>query len=432
MYSIFFQILCTLACSIGTTSSFVLATQCAAPPPCTCSLATIHCENKRISQVPAFTINIGHLYTFIVHLDFNHLTVIPAYAFKNLSAVNVTSINIHLNNNRISKVDTRAFNGIEHALTFLNLNNNNLSHLPVALTGLPSLLHLYLMANPFVNIDASVLANLSNIINVFKISTGRSTSLPNELGFKNSLKNLEMSYSDFATIPSVVCRLKYLRSFTVNYSPNLSRYNGSIFDACNQTMSTVSVLSLQYDQLTTVPKFALVFPSMESLFLGSNALHKIESNSFVGLTSLTELDLHSNNLTRVPFAINKAINLRKLYVNNNKIDTIQDLDLSSLQKLTFLDLYGNPLVHVSTLAFAHNPLLNEIDLGFTSIVGVPRALLRLAHLRNVYLRDKPINCSCQAMNYLTSWNVTSVSIDGSCNSGNSLKNYLTTDLPKCP
>ena len=160
-------------------------------------------------------------------------------------------------------------------------------------------------------------------------------------------------------------------------------------------------------------------------------MHFIESNSFAGLTSFTYLGIAYNNLTRIPFAVNKAVNLRNLHVYDNQIDAVEDLDLSRLHNLTSLSLSGNPIVYLSPFAFTHNPLLNYIDISHTNIGHVPRALLGLKHLRNVHLSRKPLDCSCQAMSYLRSWNVTSIYIDATCSSGKSVKTYLTTDLPKC-
>ena len=81
--------------------------------------------------------------------------------------------------------------------------------------------------------------------------------------FENSLTSLEMSHANFERIPAAVCRLKYLKSFRSDSSPNLGRYNGSIFDVCTHTMTTVTSLTLRFDQLTTIPKLVHIFSSPE-------------------------------------------------------------------------------------------------------------------------------------------------------------------------
>ena len=384
-----------------------------------------------MTKVPAFTTHSPDFYLVNVFLGFNEITVIPAYAFKNLSAAKATGIDVSLVNNDISNIESNAFSGVENAIILLNLNGNNLTHIPLALTELISLESLYLMNNPLVKFDALVLSNFSNIINDFKISIGQSANFPNELAFESYLTSLDMSNSEFVTIPSVVCRLMYLRTFAIDYS-NLRRDNSSFFNACNHSIPTVTDLSLQYDQLTTILNLSSIFPHLEYLFLRGNALHFNESRSFAGMNSLATLDLSLNYLSRIPFAVNKAFNLHELDVSGNQIDTVKNLDLSGLQHLISLDLHDNPLAYISPLAFSHNPLLNEINIFSTNLGHVPQALLGLNHLRNVYLSSKPIVCSCQAMAYLKSWNVTSVNIHATCISGKSVYAYLASDLPNCP
>ena len=138
-------------------------------------------------------------------------------------------------------------------------------------------------------------------------------------------------------------------------------------------------------------------------------------------------------MTRIPFAVNKAFNLTQLFSDHNQIYTIDDLDLCKLSHLTDISLYDNPLVYISPFAFTHNPLLSDIDIRSTNLGHIPRALLSLNKLTNVHISGKPVYCSCQEMYYLKSWNVTSIGIEAPmCNSGKSVKSYLTSELPKCP
>ena len=255
-----------------------------------------------------------------LELDNNQLTTIPAYVFKNLSAVNPTSIYLYLDNNHISNIEMHAFGGVENLITELSMENNNITHLPRALTELSSLHLLDILRNPLVKLDASVLANFGSSLEYLFIPVDRLSTLSNELhfltvlsqltmhgisspkldstvfqGFENSLTSLDMSYAYFERIPTAVCTLKSLKSFTSNHSPNLGTYNSSIFGECNHTMTSVTSLSLQYDQLATIPKLGRIFPRLDILRLQNNVLHFIENSSLIGMTSLTELNLGNNN-----------------------------------------------------------------------------------------------------------------------------------------
>ena len=107
-----------------------------------------------------------------MYLNSNHLTFIPANAFKKLSTIETASIEIELEDNLISSINDNAFSGIENKLSSLNLASNNLMYLPRALTKLASLQHLNLLHNSFVDINESVITHLSSFIEVFKISIG--------------------------------------------------------------------------------------------------------------------------------------------------------------------------------------------------------------------------------------------------------------------
>ena len=427
-----------------------------APSPCTCSSNYIYCNNKQLSQVPVFSRHNEQYSIVYLQLESNQLTSIPAYAFQNLSAVNASSIYIYLEDNHIVNIELHAFSGIEDAVTILNLANNNLTHLPLALEELSSLRNLNLLGNPLANLDATVLANISSKLNTFTISLENFSRFPNELnvltklstltiynvqvpilhsmafkGFENSLSFLDMSYASFESIPAAVCRIKSLRTFTSNNSPNLSKYNASIFDECTHRMTTVTYLTLQHDQLTIFPKLASVFPNLQFLDLSHNLLYFIESTSLAGLSSLTTLDVRGNQLTCVPSAINRATNLRTLYMYDNQIHTVEDYDLLQLHTLTQIFLSTNPLVYISPYAFKHNPLLTFIHLDSTKLGCVPRAILDLKHLLSLSLSGKPIECSCNTMSYLRQWNVSSIHISATCSSGKYVKTFVTSDLPKC-
>ena len=250
-------------------------------------------------------------------------------------------------------------------------------------------------------------------------------------GFENTLSNLELSNTDFESIPAAVCRLKVLNTLTLNNSPNLGKNNALIFDNCPHQMTTVTSLMLADDQLTKVPKFSTVFPNLQSLELSDNLLQFIDSTSLEDLPSLSDLGIGYNQFLSVPSAINRATSLQSLYAYGNKIQTVEDFDFLSLRYLTQVNLYGNPLIYVSPYAFTHSPLLNNVDLDSTMLDRVPRSIIGLKHLSTFSLSGRPIVCSCDAMSYLKAWNVSSISISATCSSGKSVKTYLSTDLPHC-
>ena len=454
---LYFQVLFVVCVSLlRMTTAFLFDTNCSAPLPCTCTGNSIDCSNKSLSQVPVFTEHSEESHYLYLYLRYNQLTSIPAYAFQNLSSINASSIAIYLYNNYINNIELHAFSGIENAVTYLDLSNNNLTHLPQALEELSSLNTLYLLSNPLLSLDSTIIASIGSSLNQLSISAGNFSRFPTQMNgltklssltidniqfpllpstvfhsFENSLTYLVMSNANFESVPATVCRLKSLNGITLNNSPNLSKYNASIFDKCTHRMTTVTSLTLQYNQLTVFPKLATVFPNLHILDLSNNLLNFIDSTSFISLSSLNNLYIASNHFTSIPSVINRARNLHTLYINNNQIDTVEDFDFQLLHKLTNIWIYNNPLVYLSPFAFTHSPLLTTVDLDSTMLGHIPRAILGLKHIHTLYLSGKPIKCSCNAMSYLKTWNVSTISISATCSSGEAVKTFLTTELPKC-
>ena len=427
-----------------------------APPPCTCLSHSIHCDNKNLSHVPVFSAQIQHYSTINVYLQSNNLTSIPAYAFQTLFYINASRVNLYLSNNQIVNIQPHAFSGLEDAVAYINLENNYLTNLPLALAELSAVRELRLQDNPLTNLDAELLATLSNKLKTLTISIGNFSSFPNELntlsnvsiltishvqksflhamaltGFENSLISLDMSRANTKSFPAAVCRLKILQKLKSNYSPTFGTYHASVFDKCTQPMTSVTHIELTHNQLKIFPNLSRIFPNLQEVDIRFNLLYFIESSTFSGMNFLTRLYIGYNKFTSVPSAINQATNLQEIHAYYNQIHTIHDYDFLHLHNLHRLYLAGNPLVSLSPHAFAHNPLLNLIRLDHTKLGRIPRAFLSLKRLNTFWLSGTPNDCSCSAMSYLKPWNASAIDIHATCSSGKPMKTFLTRDLPKC-
>ncbi|XP_007435706.2 toll-like receptor 7 [Python bivittatus] len=148
------------------------------------------------------------------------------------------------------------------------------------------------------------------------------------------------------------------------------------------------LLSLEANFIFSIKKENLSgLQNLEVLYLGQNCYYRnpcnisfdINEAAFQSLTSLKVLSLKANNLTSVPQ--NLPSNLRELYLYNNIIKTITEHDLSSLNNLEILDLSGNcPRCHNAGYHCEECP-------GKASISIHPKAFDSLKHLKVLRLHS---------------------------------------------
>jgi Leucine-rich repeat (LRR) protein len=125
------------------------------------------------------------------------LTIIPNNAFENLMSLNAIDIELQLNDNKIHTVESNAFNGIANATTSLQLQNNNLTTLPVAVRHMFNLKKLDIHDNPLHSLDASVMSNIGRSLTYFSLDLGHFNEWPQELHYLLVLKSLTLNNIPF-------------------------------------------------------------------------------------------------------------------------------------------------------------------------------------------------------------------------------------------
>ena len=447
-------------------NGFLLSGQCAIQPNCSCKINTIRCDysfhRPKLAQIPVFVVRSYHFSKIEIDFGYNQLSVIPSHAFSNLSGINATDIEMGLYHNHIYQIDTSAFYGIEIAVTVLNLESNNLSHLPKALADLRVISLLKLKHNPLINLDVMVMAKLGESLNTFEFSLNRFASFPYELqylktlqiltmdnipfktlppngfrAFESTLIWLELSHSQLETVPASFCHLPNLQWFEFNFNENLYINGTLLFDNCHHNiLSNLRLLSLKGNNLTSLPNLSGIFPNLRKLVLTDNKLNQISTISLPD--NLIILELKDNLFHTIPLAINKLSALTELHISGNNITAVNDNDLKGLRNLTAIHLDNTLISYVSPNAFAHNPKLVSLSFDYTKLDRVPDSLLALSKLTWLHLPNYRINCTCNEMSYLHKWNPSSIHILGECrpssrpNHFKTLSQFIKHDLQQCP
>lgn len=241
--------------------------------------------------------------------------------------------NIQLSGCKIKSVSKGAFIGQEPYLKNLNLQENDLTVVPVeSLHTLTNLSLLDLSKNRISEVPDEAFVTLTKLATL-KLSDNNVTLAPGALrGLENSLKNLNLKGTRQKSVPDAVRGLVNLafldlsqnslrelpgpdsRDFdgldsltALNLERNLLQSLGeNAFDGVKTTLSSLSLLN---NLLPDFPRVALSeLKELRVLDIGFNLLTELPNDAFHGNPSITLLALDGNPLSTVPFAALSHLN----------------------------------------------------------------------------------------------------------------------------
>ena len=114
--------------------------------------------------------------------------------------------------------------------------------------------------------------------------------------------------------------------------------------------------------------------SLQELYVNSSGISLLETNHFIGLTSLRLLDLRHNKIKHLPL-LTHLYNLQYLYLDHNNLCHFNETTFMNATMLTFISLSNNFFVD-----FARSPF-NPLNLNLLSID----------------ISGNPLTCNCQIM-----------------------------------
>lgn len=170
-------------------------------------------------------------------------------------------------------------------------------------------------------------------------------------------------------------------SNTIHHRSSRMRRSGS----GGSHSSSVSAVLPQHGSSSDVTTMGTLPPSkwrfLRHLCLAENNLTSVSTTALAPLAgSLTSLDLSSNHFNAVPDAINTLSNLRALNLSNNTIDSLHSLTRSPLPAITAFNLRANRL---TSLAGVERLLsLERVDLRDNALTD-PTELARLTSAPNI-------------------------------------------------
>ena len=188
----------------------------------------------------------------------------------------------------------------ESSATFLNLKNNDLTHISDKIGKLSDLQYLNASYNNIISVSSSLPSSLEYL----SLSRNNLQKLNKELAHLHNLQILQLSYNQLEIFPSSIASLAKLHKLNVSNN-KLSQL------ADMQALQELKILYANHNKLKRVNGSVYELEKLVHLYLGHNELTKIDEK-IARLTKLQNLDVSNNRIEKMP----KGINELKLNVFN--------------------------------------------------------------------------------------------------------------------
>ncbi|CAL8129087.1 unnamed protein product [Orchesella dallaii] len=298
------------------------------------SLEILELEHNRISRVEGrVLVNNGRLQA--LNLGNNLIEFIANDAFQSLTSL----VMLQLNDNKLTEVPM-AISKLPR-LKELSLANNRITRIDIPFHEIiPQIVFLQVRGNPIHTIHSEGFSHLHHLEKLILSDVKNLTDFP-ILNGTNSLEILRIDRCSLQKVPDDLC----------SFTPNLKS------------------LDLKANHLTRLPLLSQCI-ELKILDLGSNQIEDFGEDSFQNLTQLH--DLHASK---------------------NKVGRIDSSTFRGLLNLRNLDLSYNQIDYIHPDAFLHTRQLQDVNLGNNLFADLPPAglerVVQLKAFNNPNLREFP-------------------------------------------
>ncbi|XP_052577719.1 leucine-rich repeats and immunoglobulin-like domains protein 1 isoform X1 [Peromyscus californicus insignis] len=339
------------------------------------SVVSLFLQHNKILSIDGSQLK-SYLSLEVLDLSLNNITEIRSSCFPN--GLRVRELN--LASNRISSLESGAFDGLSRSLLTLRLSKNRITQLPVKAFKLPRLIQLDLNRNRIRLIEGLTFQGLDSL-EVLKLQRNNISKLTD--GAFWGLSKMH------------VLHLEYNSLVEVN--------SGSLYG-----LTALHQLHLSNNSISRIQRDGWSFcQKLHELVLSFNSLTRLDEESLAELSSLSILRLSHNAISHIAEGAFKGLkSLRVLDLDHNEISgTIEDtsgafMGLDNLSKLT---LFGNKITSVAKRAFSGLEGLEHLNLGENAIRSVQfDAFAKMKNLKELHISSESFLCDCQ-LKWLPPW-----------------------------
>ncbi|XP_008314176.1 leucine-rich repeats and immunoglobulin-like domains protein 3 [Cynoglossus semilaevis] len=305
------------------------------------------------------------------------------------------TVQLDLSYNKLQVLDAALFSKLQH-LTEVKLSHNELDSIPDL--------------GPYAsNITSLVLAN--NKISRISVE---------QLRPYLALETLDLSYNNMVDIKASSFPALPLKNLFLNNN-RISALESGCF---TNLSSSLQVLRLNRNRLSTIPPKIFQLPNLQHLDLSRNRVRRVEGLTFQGLHALRSLKMQRNGLSRLMDGafwglsnmevlqldfnnlteVSKVwlyglLTLQQLHLSHNAISRIRPEAWEFCQKLSQLNLSSNHLSRLEESSFEDLSLLDELHVGNNRVSFIADGAFRgLSNLQMLDLQNNEISWTIEDMN----------------------------------
>ncbi|KAH7718050.1 leucine Rich Repeat family protein, partial [Aphelenchoides avenae] len=335
-------------------------------------------------------------FTRLVKLDlsYNQISSVHEAAFASVASL----MDLDLSYNSLVHIPQETFTPFAKSLKSLNMEENDLHALPVALKQLKAMEKLNVNSNKLTGLDKDIVAGFKANLTELFVAFNRLSRIPSDIfdGMtqlrhldlsKNRIKRVEnMAFGAYGGAGTSLVRL----NLAGNRIEEVADPGAFLY------LSSLAYLDLSYNKIQRLSKASLErLEGLESLFLQNNALTEFPRNALSSLNKLRYLLLDNNKLESVPdFAFQWLVRLERLSLSRNQLRSIGDktFHVSSTAHLKSLNLGGNRIELLRSNAFSNLENLEQLLLNANRIATIQsRAFHNLPSLRQLDLSHNLIH-----------------------------------------
>ena len=360
------------------------------------SLKRLRADSCQLTSIPKSIGNLNKLSQLT--LNHNQITVLPEN-IGNLSQLN----QLDLKNNRLTSLPESI--GQLSRLKELDVSGNQIVELPRSVRDLNNLVKLNINANPLV--DLSILQTLKRLKNVTfldgtlnrrywtKISEWKSEWIVDESNYK-----IRHFIIDRLGVDRII---NDLANISIPFKLNLNNYLSTGLLPEIDRLSNICELTIDRNNLTTIPAAIGRLFSLNSLNIGNNQLSSLPDIS--RLKKLEYFYAYNNKLTNITSQLVKLTKLKEIRLERNQISVLSE-SIGNLVELVSLNLADNRLQKLPDSIDRCNKL-KELKLSRNQLSELPETFGHLINLQDLglqsnHLQELPasLTIQCRKIQYL--------------------------------